>query len=40
MEKSGLQKKVEDESYGLWIMVESWRGSSQASNEGRNDDFW
>ncbi|MBA0673589.1 hypothetical protein Goklo_029414 [Gossypium klotzschianum] len=39
MKKSGLEKKVEDESCGSWIVVERWRESIRASNEGRNDDF-
>ncbi|KAA3478040.1 hypothetical protein EPI10_011879 [Gossypium australe] len=40
MEKSGLEKKVKDEPYGSWMVVERRRGSSQASDEGRNDSSW
>ncbi|MFQ6621893.1 hypothetical protein Gotur_001620, partial [Gossypium turneri] len=36
-EKSGLKKKVEDEPYGSWMVVERWRGCSWTSSEGRND---
>ncbi|MBA0844987.1 hypothetical protein Goarm_022485, partial [Gossypium armourianum] len=31
MEKSGLKKKVEDEPYGSWMVVERWRGCSWTS---------
>ncbi|MBA0580649.1 hypothetical protein Gorai_022858, partial [Gossypium raimondii] len=39
MEKSGLEKKVEDEPYGSWMVVERWRGRSWALSEGKNDGF-
>ncbi|MBA0639810.1 hypothetical protein Goklo_022820, partial [Gossypium klotzschianum] len=39
MEKSSLEKNVEDEPYGSWMVVERQRGRSQDSSEVRNDGF-
>ncbi|KAK5840617.1 hypothetical protein PVK06_009520 [Gossypium arboreum] len=35
IEKSGLEKNVDDEPYGSWMVVERRRGNSRASNEGK-----
>ncbi|PPS20102.1 hypothetical protein GOBAR_AA00482 [Gossypium barbadense] len=39
MEKLCLENNVEDKPYGSWMVMERRRGRSQASGEGRNDDF-
>ncbi|MFQ6666640.1 hypothetical protein Gotur_032922 [Gossypium turneri] len=39
MEKSGLEKKVEDEPYGSWMVVERRKGRSRDFGERKNNSF-